>query len=663
MQRSNKSWSRNIQTTTFGTLMKKEMRYWLAGMLIMSLGGSVCAETIVAGLVSGTWTTTGSPYMVVADIELAFGQTLSIQPGVEIKFTGHYKFLIHGALTAVGTEQDTILFTHATPIDPNYWAGLRFQNTEGISELAFCDIQRGYAQGPVGQAAAKGGAVYVDSANVNIHDCLIRTNKADVKGAGIYLARSDVEIYHNVITGNTSYGDGGGIFLEYCTNPHIYDNIIWWNTSDNGAGLHYVYSGGTLENNFIHHNTANTANGGGIMLDHSSPLMQNNGINNNASTGYFGSGIYCNNASSPVLQHNEICQNGNSGIYCANSSSPNIENNTIYANGSNALRVELSSQPFGRNNIVKENLLGFYVDSGCSIWMTYSDIQGGWSGPGNIDLPPMLANPGSGNFYLLPNSPCIDAGSPNSPLDPDGTIADMGAHYFDQNQPQGTCTLTLTPFGAPIVLPPSGGTVWFGVVVANSPDYYNLFDGWYNLQQPDGQILPMLLRTSLYLPAGGQFGRTLSLTISASAMPGIYTVTGYVGNNPAIIEDFDSFTFEKSATSKVGDTGGMVTITDGDLTETYQLASSLPEQTQLLGHYPEPCNPQATISFALAQTEQVHLEVYSLTGQRVATLVDGELSAGIYRETFEGNNLASGIYLYVLQAGAYRTSGKLTLMK
>ncbi len=48
----------------------------------------------------------------------------------------------------------------------------------------------------------------------------------------------------------------------------------------------------------------------------------------------------------------------------------------------------------------------------------------------NIFLDPLFVNPDSGNYNLTANSPCIDAGDPESPLDPDGTIADMGAFYF-----------------------------------------------------------------------------------------------------------------------------------------------------------------------------------------------------------------------------------------
>ena len=50
----------------------------------------------------------------------------------------------------------------------------------------------------------------------------------------------------------------------------------------------------------------------------------------------------------------------------------------------------------------------------------------------NIFLDPLLFNPDSGDFHLTAESPCIDAGDPASPLDPDSTIADMGAFYFDQ---------------------------------------------------------------------------------------------------------------------------------------------------------------------------------------------------------------------------------------
>ncbi len=50
----------------------------------------------------------------------------------------------------------------------------------------------------------------------------------------------------------------------------------------------------------------------------------------------------------------------------------------------------------------------------------------------NIDADPLFVDAENLDYRLQENSPCIDAGDPNSPLDPDGTIADMGAYYVNQ---------------------------------------------------------------------------------------------------------------------------------------------------------------------------------------------------------------------------------------
>jgi len=615
--------------------------------------------TFVAGQVSGTWTPAGSPYLILADSEVPYGLSLIIEPGVEIKFVGHYKLILRGALTAVGTAQDSILFTHSIPVPANTWAGLRFVQTEGTSELAYCQIEWGHAIGVPGQPDARGGGVSVDSCAVDVHNCLITSNRADVKGGGIYLRYANSEIWDCTFSGNSCGSDGGGIFVEYCTDVSIHDNLFALNTADNGGGMHVVYSNGVIEDNHFEMNMANTMNGGGIYLDHSSPLIQRNYLIFNAAVGYNGAGILCANSSSPQILYNEICSN-NAGIGCTNASSPMIDNNTIAQNGGHSITVYNNSRPFGRNNIIWANLMGILVGTGCSLYMTYSDVQGGWSGLGNINADPAFV--GGNSYYLLPYSPCIDAGSPLAPLDPDSTIADMGAHYFDQNQPQGTCSITLTPFGS-TTLPPTGGTISYGVCIVNTPNYFNLFDGWITLQQPDGRIIPLILRSNIYLPAAGIINRSLSITISASAMPGTYTVTGYVGENPSVIEDLDSFTFTKDSTDGQTGEGGTVMISGWGPTETFQLKSFLPQATHLLGHYPEPFNPQTMISFEVRDASRVKLEVYSINGRKVATLLDRQMAPGIYRETFDGSGLASGMYIYRLQAGEYSSSGKMVLLK
>lgn len=78
---------------------------------------------------------------------------------------------------------------------------------------------------------------------------------------------------------------------------------------------------------------------------------------------------------------------------------------------------------------------------------------------------------------------------------------------------------------------------------------------------------------------------------------------------------------------------------------------------------PNPFNPATTLSFALPKASRVCLSVYDVSGRLVATLVDGWRDAGVHEVTFDGSSLASGVYIYRLQAGTYHASGKMVLMK
>jgi len=90
--------------------------------------------------------------------------------------------------------------------------------------------------------------------------------------------------------------------------------------------------------------------------------------------------------------------------------------------------------------------------------------------------------------------------------------------------------------------------------------------------------------------------------------------------------------------------------------------------TELKGNYPNPFNPETTISYSIVDRCKVRLEVYNLKGQRVRTLVDAEKTNGHYTVVFntrddKGNALSSGIYFYRLQAGNYVSTRKMLLME
>ena len=81
-------------------------------------------------------------------------------------------------------------------------------------------------------------------------------------------------------------------------------------------------------------------------------------------------------------------------------------------------------------------------------------------------------------------------------------------------------------------------------------------------------------------------------------------------------------------------------------------------------NYPNPFNPSTSIEFELKEDARVKLTVYNVLGEEVAELVNGEINAGTHKVEFNGANLASGIYVYRLDAGnKFIETRKMVLMK
>jgi hypothetical protein len=83
----------------------------------------------------------------------------------------------------------------------------------------------------------------------------------------------------------------------------------------------------------------------------------------------------------------------------------------------------------------------------------------------------------------------------------------------------------------------------------------------------------------------------------------------------------------------------------------------------MINAYPNPFNPAAAIRFTLREASYVELTVFDLQGRGVVDLVDGWRAAGVHEVTFNGSNLASGVYVYRLRAGEFQASAKVVLMK
>jgi hypothetical protein len=91
--------------------------------------------------------------------------------------------------------------------------------------------------------------------------------------------------------------------------------------------------------------------------------------------------------------------------------------------------------------------------------------------------------------------------------------------------------------------------------------------------------------------------------------------------------------------------------------------TTLPEEFLLYQNYPNPFNPSTKIKFSISRVSNVNLSIYNLIGELVTTLVDEQMTPGIYEYEFNAGKFSSGIYLYKIVAGDFVQTKKMILMK
>ncbi len=245
-----------------------------------------------------------------------------------------------------------------------------------------------------------------------------------------------IAYHHNTFVGNasTTAGDAGGTYIELHSGTLDYSNntYIGNSTAQLGGGAWIYCVSGTLdvyENRFTSNNA--DVNGGGINVGIDEGIL------------YFHKNILDSNTADNV---------GGGLSVATTSGNTVIFNNTFYANSADeggglyAYFDASTATSSIHSNIFWHDSSPSLAGSGAlTILAEYCDIEGGtgepWFGTGCIDADPLFVSPSSGNFRLgwlnfptddATKSPCIDAGDPSSPHDPDGTRADMGAIAYNQ---------------------------------------------------------------------------------------------------------------------------------------------------------------------------------------------------------------------------------------
>ncbi|UCC78981.1 MAG: T9SS type A sorting domain-containing protein [Candidatus Zixiibacteriota bacterium] len=403
------------------------------------------------------------------------GDTVLVQPGTyyeNINFNGHNIKL--GSLFLTTGDQSYI---SQTVIDgDSSGTVVSFISGEDLSAcITGFTITNGYTD------SYGGGVLCMNNSNPLICYNIIEDNISNNSGAGICGRQSSPEILKNTISNNRIYniywGDGGGIHIyessslikgntisdNYCycgagaiscfsSNPMIIENVISGNnTVGPAAGLLCHQSQPVIRDNEFTANISSADEGGAVACYSSSMIFERNFVAYNIS-GFRGGGIFNNYSDSyirnNVIVHNRCAEDG-AAINCRRTwswSNPTIINNVIYGNeagGNGGALTIVYADPIISNTIMWNNSPDeINRDDLSNPVITYSNIQGGWEGEGNIDVDPLFRNVAGNDYHLMAtqcgdpyDSPCIDTGNPllqDSLLDCGwglgGLPSDMGAY-------------------------------------------------------------------------------------------------------------------------------------------------------------------------------------------------------------------------------------------
>lgn len=510
------------------------------------------------------------------------GDTIVVHPGTyfeNVHFSGRSIFLTSEA------PHDAQCVESTTIDGSGNGSVVTFDGAEGVScGLSGFTITNGLAE--------DGGGINCNRCSPAIADCIINGNSAD-NGGGIYLLYSDAEILRCRILGNTGGGIELGASSPTISECAISDNVLTAE-SHNGSGggvMTTSHSAGIVENCTISHNTAGIGAGvscewwsetviseclisenigGGVYTCFASPLITKCLIENNTGSGFYtgglgpestmtdcqirgnsaeeGGGLYitCGDVRNCEITGNSAIERGG-GVYCWYFadvlSNCTISGNSARREGGGIYSGSYSSPVVSDCIVWANSPEGIFIQSGGSMSVEYSCVEGGFEGGGNIDSDPLFASGSDGDYYLSSvaagqesSSPCIDAGNGSAftrgleglttrtDERPDAGVADMGYHY--PTRLRTTCSLNEDAFAVGELLQASVAVANLGAEVTA--------DVYVTIVAPDGSTFS--LRTGgfavgvwpwfcdLVLPSGFSAGPEVifELSIPFGSVPGSY---------------------------------------------------------------------------------------------------------------------------------------------
>lgn len=275
------------------------------------------------------------------------------------------------------------------------------------------------------QSQAGGGLALLDHSVASVVDNRVVQNRSVYwYGGGVYAAGAALELRGNRVLANQAHG-GGGVALEQCVSAALDGNLLAVNRADfDGGGLLVVDCEAAIVGNAVRFNHAGNWGGGINLREGAQAHIHNNLVSGNRADAN-GGGISLYDRAAASLVNNTVARNRadngwGGGLYLHPDTQAAVVNTLLWVNGSGE---------GCENGNAQVCALG-------TAEVTYSDVQGGWAGTGNIDQDPQWLGPF--DYHLRADSPCIDAGSadgaPATDLDgiprPIGSGVDIGAYEW-----------------------------------------------------------------------------------------------------------------------------------------------------------------------------------------------------------------------------------------
>ena len=705
----------------------KKFTFLLSILIITLTNTLIIAQTNVSGIISSnvTWTVNGSPYIVTGNILVNTGVTLTIEPGVTIKFNALKGLQINGGLIAEGTSNNNITFTsNASVPDSGDWSYIYFSDS---SMSALFDSQGNYIGGSIlkyctieyaGSGTYSFGAVHISGSYPFINFCTIRNNSKTgiyannltdtlrIKsntiynnsrycfdqdgGGGIYTSGGTVIIEGNTVKNNfsTYHGDGGGIYIN-SGKPIITNNLITNNSAAINGGAVYIIAGNgaSITNNTIKDNialmefggiyTLNTYavissniiynNGGGINYYYGSGTIANNEICNNTAP-YAGGGLFIRSAAA-AISNNIISDNAVTYTPYTNLGGGGICLGEYYY----GMTVTITNNSIIRNKAKNSSAVDY------SISYTGSDTE---SFSHNTILGNKSTNPDSTYTIRICYLPVFNFNN---------IFGNTAEYELDDGNANSTYLNAKNNWWGTLVDAQIQGKIydWFddpslGFVTYNP--YLTALDTIAPVSPPEnvvktdmggGQIKlswnhnPEQDIAGYHIYYGGFTGYSFTNMIDAG------NDTTYVLQGNSLTETIGITAYDRTY-NPLNENGSTIVndnMTNGNeswfafavdtsaLNGVVQTGNNIPKNFNLYQNYPNPFNPTTTISWQSPVGSWQSLKIYDILGREVATLVNEYNPAGKYEIEFNASSLPSGVYFYKLHTGNFVQTKKMILMK